>query len=224
MAIDIEILEDRASETPSDRGFIKVRRLRLRTHAEGGEASAPFPYDVADRAAIDAVVVLMHAENADDPGDPVVCVRAQLRPPLLLRRGRSLAVPDPSASLSLWELPAGLIEPHEQGEAGVVACAARETEEETGFALPAEAFARLGAPVFLSPGLMAEKIHAFSVRVPDHRAEVVALGDGALEQGAAVQWLPLSECLRRCADGRIEDAKTELVLRRFRDALAAAGR
>ncbi len=224
MAIDIEILEDRASETPSDRGFIKVRRLRVRTRAEDGAVSAPFPYDVADRAALDAVVVLMHADDPDAPHDPMVCVRAQLRPPLLLRRGRALAVPDPSASLSLWELPAGLIEVHERGEEGVVACAARETEEETGFALPHGAFSRLGAPVFLSPGLMAEKIHAFSVRVPDHRAEVVALGDGALEHGAAVRWLPLSECLRLCAAGDIEDAKTELVLRRFRDALAPSGR
>lgn len=224
MAIDIEILEDRASETPSDRGFIKVRRLRLRTRSEGGELSSPFPYDVADRAALDAVVVLMHADNPDAADDPLVCVRAQLRPPLLLRRGRALALPDPSEALSLWELPAGLIEPDERGEAGVVACAARETEEETGFALPHDAFARLGAPVFLSPGLMAEKIHAFAVRVPDHRADVVAEGDGALEKGAAVRWLPLSLCLRQCADGRIEDAKTELVLRRFRDARGGAGR
>jgi len=223
MPIEIDLLEDRSSATPSDKGFIKVRRLRLRTRADG-QAGDPFPYDVADRAALDAVAVLMHAENPDDAADPLVCVRAQLRPPLLLRRDRALAVPDPRAELTLWELPAGLIEPHERGEAGVVACAARETEEETGFALPETSFARLGPPVFLSPGLMAEKIHFFAVRVPDHRAEVEAKGDGAVEQGATVRWWPLSQCLARCAEGLIEDAKTELALRRFRDALAARGR
>lgn len=220
MPTDLEILEDRASETPSDKGFIKIRRLRVRTVREDGAASAPFPYDVADRAALDAVVVLMHAENPGAPSDPLVCVRAQLRPPLLLRRHRALAVPDRSTSLSLWELPAGLIEPDERGEEGVAGCARRETEEETGFALPLSSFTRLGAPVFLSPGLMAERIHFFSVRVPDHRANVVALGDGALEEGAAVRWWPLSECLAKCADGTFEDAKTELALRRLRDALA----
>lgn len=223
MPIDLEILEDRASETPSDRGFIKVRRLRVRTLREDGTASAPFPYDVADRAALDAVVVLMHAANAEAADDPLVCVRAQLRPPLILRRARALAVPDASSALSLWELPAGLIETTERGEEGVAGCAQRETEEETGFALPLASFARLGVPVFLSPGLMAERIHFFSVRVPDHRAEVEALGDGVLEQGAAVRWWPLSECLAKCADGTIEDAKTELALRRFRDQLARAG-
>ena len=224
MAIEIELLDDRASETPSDKGFIKVRRLRLRTRADDGRLSDPFPYDVADRAALDAVVVLMHAENPEAPDDPLVCVRAQLRPPLLLRRGRALAVPDPRGELTLWELPAGLIEPHEKGEAGVVACAARETEEETGFTLPETSFVRLGGPVFLSPGLMAEKIHLFAVRVPDHRAEVEAKGDGAVEQGATVRWWPLSACLARCAEGVIEDAKTELALRRFAELRAARGR
>lgn len=224
MAIDIEVLEDRARVTPSDEGFIKVRRLRLRTRGEDGRGSEPFAYDVADREALDAVVVLLHADNADDANDPWVCVRAQLRPPLLLRRGRALPLPDADAGLALWELPAGLIEVDERGAGGVAGCAARETQEETGFALPAEAFAGLGAPVFLSPGLMAEKVHFFCARVPDHRAAVEAKGDGPLEQGAAVRWLLLSECLARCADGRIADAKTELALRRFRDALGARGR
>lgn len=220
MPTEIELVEDRSATTPSDRGFIKIRRMRVRTRAADGTLSDPFPYDAADRAALDAVVVLMHADNPAAPDDPLVCVRAQLRPPLLIRREHRLPVPDPNPGFAVWELPAGLIEPHETGEAGVVACAARETEEETGFALPHEGFARLGAPVFLSPGLLPEKVHVFAVRVPDHRAEVDAKGDGALEEGAEVRWLALSECLARCADGRIEDAKTELALLRFREARA----
>lgn len=217
MPREIEFVEDRSATTPSDQGFIKIRRLRLRTRDDEGRVSEVFPYDVADRKALDAVVVLMHADNPEAPDDPLVCVRAQLRPPLLVRRAHTLALPDPNAGFAVWELPAGLIEPHETGEAGVVACAARETEEETGFALPHASFTRLGAPVFLSPGLLPEKIHAFAVRVPDPRVGVEALGDGALEQGAEVCWWPLSECLARCADGRIEDAKTELALLRFRN-------
>jgi len=223
MPVDIEIIEDLSAQTPSDKGFLKVRRLRLRTRFADGTASEAFRYDVVDRAALDAVVVLMWAARPEAPRDPLVCVRTQLRPPLLLRRGRELVVPDPSDGLDLWELPAGLIEADERGEEGVLECARRETEEETGFALPRGEFARLGAPVFLSPGLCAEKIHLVKVRVPDHQQAVEAKGDGVVEAGSKVAWWPLSECLARAEDGTIEDAKTELALRRLRAELERGG-
>lgn len=223
MPVDIEIIEDLSAQTPSDKGFLKVRRLRLRTRSADGTASEAFRYDVVDRAALDAVVVLMWAARPEAPRDPLVCVRTQLRPPLLLRRGRELVVPDPRDGLELWELPAGLIEADERGEEGVLECARRETEEETGFSLPRAEFARLGAPVFLSPGLCAEKIHMVKVRVPDHRQAVEAKGDGVVEAGSTVAWWPLSECLARAEDGTIEDAKTELALRRLRAELERGG-
>jgi ADP-ribose pyrophosphatase len=215
MPVDIEIVEDRTAQTPSDKGYLKVRRLTLRTRYADGTTSEAYRYDAVDRAALDAVVVLMWSAREGDPRDPLVCVRSQLRPPLLLRRGRALVVPDPRADLSLWELPAGLIEESERGEEGVLECARRETEEETGFALPRSEFSRLGAPVFLSPGLCAEKIHFVRVRVPDPTLAVEAKGDGVVEAGSTVAWWPLSECLARAADGALEDAKTELALRRL---------
>ena len=223
MPVDIEIVKDLTAQTPSDRGYIKVRRLTLRTHYADGTVSEEYRYDVVDRAALDAVVVLMWAAQTETPSDPLVCVRKQLRPPLLLRRGRELVIPDRSTELELWELPAGLIEQDERGEEGVLECARRETEEETGFSLPREEFARLGVPVFLSPGLCAEKIHFVKVRVPDPTHAVVAKGDGVVEAGATVAWWPLSECLARTEDGVIEDAKTELALRRLRAELERGG-
>jgi ADP-ribose pyrophosphatase len=223
MPVDIEIIEDLSAQTPSDKGYLKVRRLRLRTRFADGSASEVFRYDAVDRAALDAVVVLMWAARTDAPRDPLVCVRSQLRPPLLLRRGRELVVPDQRVALELWELPAGLIEADERGEEGVLECARRETEEETGFSLPRGEFARLGAPVFLSPGLCAEKIHLVKVRVPDHQQAVEAKGDGVVEAGSTVAWWPLSECLARAEDGTIEDAKTELALRRLRAELERGG-
>jgi ADP-ribose pyrophosphatase len=105
----------------------------------------------------------------------------------------------------------------------VLECARRETEEETGFALPGEAFARLGGPVFLSPGLCAEKIHFVRVHVPDPTLAVEAKGDGVVEAGSTVAWWPLSECLARAEDGTLEDAKTELALRRLRAELERGG-
>lgn len=223
MPVDIEIIEDLSAQTPSDKGYLKVRRLRLRTRFADGTASEVFRYDAVDRAALDAVVVLMWAARTDAPHDPLVCVRSQLRPPLLLRRGRELVVPDQRVALELWELPAGLIEADERGEEGVLECARRETEEETGFSLPRGEFARLGAPVFLSPGLCAEKIHLVKVRVPDHQQAGEAKGDGVVEAGSTVAWWPLSECLARAEDGTIEDAKTELALRRLRAELERGG-
>jgi ADP-ribose pyrophosphatase len=216
MPVDIEIVEDLTAQTPSDKGYLKVRRLRLRTRNADGTASEAYRYDAVDRAALDAVVVLMWAAREGAPRDPLVCVRKQLRPPLLLRRERELVVPDASAELELWELPAGLIEVHERGEEGVLECARRETEEETGFSLPVGDFARLGVPVYLSPGMCAEKIHLVKVRVPDPTLAVEAKGDGVVEAGSTVAWWPLSECLARADEGAIEDAKTELALRRLR--------
>ncbi len=223
MSTRIEIIDDRSSSVPSDEGFLKVRRLRVRTRYADGTASEVFPYDVVDRRALDAVVMVLFALRGEAPADPLVCVRSALRPPLALRRARELVVPDPRTDDELWELPAGLIEAHEKGLGGVRECAAREAHEETGFALSASAFERLGAPVYLSNGMWGEKVHIVCARVADPHAEVHAAGDGVLEFGATVVWWPLSECFSRAADGVIEDAKTELALHRFKARLARGG-
>lgn len=223
MSTRIEIVDDRSSSVPSDGGFIQVRRLRLRSHYDDGAVSEEYPYDVVDRKALDAAVMVLYATRDEAPDDPLVCVRTALRPPLALRQTRALVVPDARADVELWEMPAGLIEAHEQGFDGVRACAARETLEETGFTLPASAFEALGVPVFLSPGLCGEKIHLLCARVPDPHAEVHAAGDGVLEARARVVWWPLSQCLARAAEGVIEDAKTELALHRLKARIARGG-
>ena len=48
-------------------------------------------------------------------------------------------------------------------------------------------------------------------------------GDGSpMEEGCVLQFVPLAEALRMCDRGDIEDAKTELVLRRLHAYLARA--
>jgi ADP-ribose pyrophosphatase len=222
MPIQIHVLEDRAASTPSDRGFIRVRRLRLRTTFEDGSQSDVYDYDVADRDALDAVLIALHSPRAGAPADPDVCLRTALRPPVALRRGRALVVPDARVDAVLWELPAGLIEPGAHGEAAVGETAARETLEEVGLAVRPEAFEPLGVAVYLSPGLMAEKLHVLRAEV-DRTAPAKATATETVELGARVEWCPLSEALRRAAAGEIEDCKTELGLRRLRDWLAARG-
>lgn len=223
MRTRIEIVDDRSSSVPSDGGFLKVRRLRMRTHFADGTATEVYAYDVIDRKALDAVVMVLHAHRPEAPADPFICMRTALRPPLALRQQRELPIADPRPDVELWELPAGLIEPHEKGVEGVLACAAREAHEETGFELPPTEFSLLGVPVYLSPGMCGEKIHMVSARIADHRADVRAAGDGVIEANARVEWWPLSECLARAAEGVIEDAKTELALHRFSQRLSRGG-
>jgi ADP-ribose pyrophosphatase len=111
-------------------------------------------------------------------------------------------------------MPAGLIEPGEIGELAVLETAARETEEETGFKLPASAFARLGVPVYLSPGLSGEKLHFVHAEV-DRSTPCKVTATEVVEQASRVEWWPLSEALARAARGEVEDCKTELAMHRL---------
>lgn len=215
MPIEIEVISDDAATTPSDKGFLKVRRYTLRTHDEQGTVSEPYRYDVVDRAALDAVVMVLYAPREGHPRDPYVCVRTALRPPIALRRGRALPVADVHTTGILWELPAGLIEPDSHGEAAVLETAARETEEEVGYRLEPQAFARLGAAVYLSPGLCAEKIHVVRAEV-DRSKGGKPTATETVELVSRFEWWPLSEALARADEGVIEDCKTELSLRRLK--------
>ena len=101
---------------------------------------------------------------------------------------------------TLWEVPAGTLEPNESVEA----CARRELEEETGYRCE-----RLTPRGFLyaSPGVIDEKLHLFI-------AEGLTPGPSrpeADEQLEAVV-VPLAEAIAMCLDGRIKDAKTVTLL------------
>jgi len=218
--LHIDVLDDASDSTPSSAGFIRVRRLTMRATYEDGTRSEAFRYDVVDRDALDAVLMLLHAPRADAPTDPLVVLRTAMRPPLAMRAHRSLTVPDARTEPLLWELPAGLIEANERGEDGMLATAARETEEETGYVIAPERFARLGAAVYLSPGLCAEKIHVVHATV-DPAARSAVTSTEAVEHGSRIEWVPLSDAIARADRGEIEDCKTELALRRFAAQLAA---
>lgn len=219
--VKVEVLEDRTSQTPSDEGFISVRRLTIEARFDDGRKTEPFRYDVADRAAIDAVIIALTATDLGHDEDPFVCLRTALRPPVALRAGRALPEREEPTSL-LWELPAGLIEAGESSDP-VRDTASRETREETGYAVAGDQFERLGAPVFLSPGLCAEKIHFVHAWVDrdDHR-EVTATE--TVEQASQIEWTPLSQALALAERGVIQDCKTELALRRLRDKLSGTRR
>ncbi len=210
--IGLRLERDVTRELAPDEGFLRLRRAVFRSERPDGTTSPEFRYDLAEREAMDAVAVVL---TSGEGASMKVCLRSSLRPPLFFRTRYTLAVPEPTTETQLWEIPAGLIEVAERGEDGIRACAARETLEETGFALVASAFETLGPPTYPSPGVTAEKIYFFRARV-DEATRGVPTEDGSpLEADAAVRFVPLDVAKDALDEGRVLDAKTELGLRRL---------
>jgi len=209
--IELEVLEELSAAEP---GFLRIVRRRYRARYPDGTVSAPFAYDLVDRRAIDAVVLVAHF--LDEHGVRQVFLRSAVRPPVAARDPKRSPYPerDPNHGF-LWELPAGLIEPNEQSPAGLLRSAQRELAEELGFEVPVSRFHELGASVFPVPAMIAERLYFFEVKVdPDSRGEPT-LDGSALEHFGKVVALPVNEALELCRSGQLMDGKTELALRRL---------
>ena len=197
----------------NERGFIYVRKLEMVAHFADGTVSEPFLYFCADRARMDAVVVVPH--YTDQHAVRHVVLRSALRPPPYARPMAIRPFPEVESLGELWEVPAGLVEPDEQTPEGLVACARRELLEETGFDVPAFDIAPLGPPSFPAPGMIGERHFFFHARV-DPQKRIPPPEDGSvLERKASIEAVPLERALEACRSGEIEDAKTELALRRL---------
>jgi ADP-ribose pyrophosphatase len=175
--------------------------------------SEPFSYDWVERTALDAVVVAAHYVGAG--AQRLVYLRSALRPPVSLRPMECRPWPEKSPLGVLWELPAGLVEPDECSREGLARCAARELGEELGFELPPEALRPLGPSTFPAPALIGERHHYFHVVVSPAERKRPSEDGSVLERDAAVLAVPLEQALAFVAQGQIEDAKTELGLRRL---------
>jgi len=211
----VDMVEVEDLSPPADSGFLRLRRRRLSVRTADKADSEPFVYDSVDRVALDAVVVAAH--YLDSSGRTWVYLRSALRPPVALRPEACRPLPEKNTLGALWELPAGLVESEEcrAGRAGLLNCAARELEEELGFAVPAEQLEELGPATFPTGGVIGERHHFFRVEVdPDTRCTPSEDGS-VLERDAVIVALPLDEAIEHCRAGDIEDGKTELGLRRL---------
>ena len=211
----VEILSD---ETVGQGGFLAIRRLRCVNVRPDGTRSAPYLCDFLVRPkGLDAVVVAVYARAG---GRTRVLLRDGLRLPLHVGRpATATPIPDAKTYLFFREVVAGIIEVEDVGEEGVRRRAAIEVEEEAGYHVDAARVDILGAGTFPSPGAMAEKFWLAAVEV-DPSAVTHAAGDGSpMEEGATVEWLDLDDAIAACVAGEIEDAKTELALRRLADRL-----
>lgn len=201
-------------------GFLKLRRLRMRNQRDDGSLSEPYCCDSMARPyGQDAVVVAVFARTARGIE---VLVRDGLRPPITLARSPAAApLPEDPPGLFVTELVAGILETTDKGEAGLRSRAAAEVLEEAGFVVDPAAVMLLGAGMLASPGTLVEKEYFTAVEV-DPATQQALDGDGSpMEEGATTRWLGLDEAIAACVRGDIVDMKTELGLRRLRDALTS---
>jgi len=217
----IEIVEDRTAQSRCDEGFLHVRRYRARNRRVDGSVSDVYPIDVLDRPSLDAVAVCLWARS---PKGVEVLLRRQLRPAVHFRRGRQRVMPEPDVLL-FEELVAGVLEPGERDLEALRRRAAEEVLEEAGFSLAPERFEPLGAGFYMLPGIISEKIHLLAAEIERGPGEAAidapAEGDGSpLEEGATLAWRGLEEAISACKSGEIEDAKTEIALRRLKERLS----
>ncbi len=215
--VEVDVVEDLSPPQPS--GFMRLERRRLRLRYADGTASAAFVHDSVGRAALDAVVIAAHYR---DGARRMVFLRTALRPNARLRPAECRPLPEKPALGTLWELPAGLVEPDEcqRGEPGLAACAARELEEELGLTVAAAALDRLGPATFPCAGVIGERHHYFAVEVDPAARRTPGEDGSVLEQRALIAALELGEAIALCRRGDIEDSKTEIALRRLAELFA----
>jgi ADP-ribose pyrophosphatase len=219
----IEIVEDYTARARLDEGFLRLKRLRARNRRADGSTSPVYPIDIIDRPTLDAVAVCLWART---PRGVEVLTRRGLRPAAYFRRGKPAALPEPEYLL-VEEIVAGVLEPGERGADALRRRAAEEAREEAGLEVDPSALRELGGPFFPLPGIVSEKIHLLEGEVArppqDAPYDAPHEGDGSpLEEGAVLAWRELGAAIRACEAGEIEDAKTELALRRLAGRLGAA--
>jgi ADP-ribose pyrophosphatase len=212
----VDLIQDVSRLSSPVDGFIRRHRHRVKTTFDDGTRTETYVVDFVDRTIDrrDAAVVVVVGEPKPDPAQTLVLLRSQLRYPVYLADGRP----------AFLELIAGVIEMPESLES----CVIRELAEEAGIAIGPELVAKLGAPYYPLAASITERLHPSVVQLPDETLRAVAgtspPGDGSpFEEGAELVVHTLGEALAMIDRGQLDDAKTEIGLRRYWARLTAGG-
>lgn len=217
--VGVELVQDLSEIAAPVSGFLRRHRHRVKTVMNDGHRTDTYVVDYADRDAHrrDAVAVAVYSPGKN-PARTRVLLRRQVRYAAYLVTGQAVTV----------ELVAGLIELPETA----AACTVRELWEEAGVTITPDRVRPLGPPFFPIPGLSTERIVPTMVELPAEQLEAVSTllppGDGSpFEEGAENFVVSLEEAFEMMAEPAlpgaevtfINDAKTELILRRLERAL-----
>lgn len=208
--VEVELLRDVARVGS---GFLRVREAELQNRYGDGTHSEPYRYFMVERERLDAVALVLYRR---EPHGVSLLLRAQLRPPLAFRADYEVPLAAHGSGAVQWEIPAGLMEPGERGEAGLFARASAEALEETGFVLAPARFRLFGPPSSMSPGMIAEKLHFVCAELRHDDEQRAAAGDGhAVEERSACVLVSLDDALRALDEQLVHDIKTEVGIRRL---------
>lgn len=192
-----------------DRPFLSYHRLEVCNQYEDGSQSRPYHTEFIDRRGFDAIAMAVFHEKDDVLHMGVI---QGVRPAMILRRDKALAIKENHTRLYMPEAVAGSVDPEDKGKEGLIRRAVAEIEEEGGFSVSPEDILSLGAGYFPSHGQCTEKIFLCAARVdPDQQKE--AAGDGSVNEGdsLALQFVPHLVILERCLKGEYEDPKLEIL-------------
>ena len=234
MIKDVQLLE---CEVHGCGGFARLRRCQVQNLRGDGSRSETYALDMLERpVGADAVAVLAYDPGhagvemgegiGGEIGQTVVLLRRGLRPVPRLGRGGEPPREGEVPPLMHLEVVAGVLEAGDTGEEGLRQRAAEELLEEAGLRVRAEQVTRLGPPVYNSLGIMAERIYLCAAPTElDAGSLEPPPGDGTpLEEGSTPELYTLAQALAMCDSGEIQDAKTELVLRRLAAKLDTSSR
>jgi 8-oxo-dGTP pyrophosphatase MutT (NUDIX family) len=206
--LEVKGFEVTADERVGEGGHLRLRRMRMRLVLSDGSRTREGSWDYVERPmGLDAVVVALYRRRA----------RAL---EALLRHGVRVPVhfgrPETPDKVLFPELVAGILEAGDD----VRHRAAAEVMEEAGMNVEPASIKLLGPAVFPTPGMCAEVFQFVRCEVSADAVAHPPAGDGSpFEEGARLEWVPLDEALARCARGDIRDLKTEIGLRRLREAV-----
>ena len=194
-------------------GFLKTVSHKIDFEFENGE-TASMLVDSIKRKAMDVVVIIPYYKRKDSY---CVYLRSCIRPSFITRDYKNTGRPDyHENNANNWELPAGLIEPEEIGEEGIINSALRELEEEIGFLAQPYLAKKLGHRYFTCLGNMAERMYTVMVNVGRLQQHKPTEDGSALEKFANITpGIELTEALSMIDYGKIVDSKTILSLYRL---------